>query len=250
MKKAVLLMSIMLGVLAASACMAFPGYPSVTLRYKMTIEVETPEGIKTGSAVREIKLQGQPELMSGRSVVAKLVKGEAVVVDLGERGEVFAILDAGGDSLWSFFQAFPSGCQGGDVSHCGIDYYSNLSAGRSAILARELYPNFVSFDDVNDPSSARYALELVSCSELGKNGHGRCLKKDNFREIWGNGVLLKSVQMTITQEAVSSVVIKYLPWLPEFRGRQLDGGKFQYLYAKHPVANRLSVGSFSTEIGE
>lgn len=56
-----------------------------TWRYKMTVTVETPEGIKTGSAVREISnsLQGNnwPDVGNPAGV-----RGEAVVVDLSKRG--------------------------------------------------------------------------------------------------------------------------------------------------------------------
>jgi hypothetical protein len=50
-------------------------YPSGTLRYKMTVSVETPEGIKTGSAVREIYFYRTPQLVPGRIQLASAPRG-------------------------------------------------------------------------------------------------------------------------------------------------------------------------------
>ena len=60
----------------------------------MTITVDTPEGVKTGSAVHEISnskgLFGFPDAGNPADI-----EGEAVVVDLGERGVLFALISQG-----------------------------------------------------------------------------------------------------------------------------------------------------------
>ena len=100
-------------------------YPSASFRYKVTVEVETPEGIKTGSAVRQIDLKTEKNLIrtSGKGVNAR-VKGEAVAVDLGERGILFSILNNDGfDNLRMVKEAFPMP-EDSEVNY--FEYYSNL----------------------------------------------------------------------------------------------------------------------------
>jgi hypothetical protein len=90
-------------LLIAGIAVAKQIYPSATLRYKVTVEIETPEGIKTGSAVREVFIQRQPELPeSGPDIKPK---GEAVVIDLGKRGVVFALTSF--DDYRTIFKVFP-----------------------------------------------------------------------------------------------------------------------------------------------
>ncbi len=98
-------------------------------RYRMTVTVETPEGLKTGSAVREIvaiKVHGTK--VSGS---AKVSKGEAVVVDLGKRGVLFALITGGkfgpdyGHSI--VFDAFRF--EHGGLTPEGISHYSSLKSG-------------------------------------------------------------------------------------------------------------------------
>lgn len=61
-------------------------YPSGAWCYKMTVTVETPEGVKTGSAVREVYSRTDPALLVNNGTHTILAKGDAVVIDLGSRG--------------------------------------------------------------------------------------------------------------------------------------------------------------------
>jgi hypothetical protein len=98
-----------------------------TFRYKMTVEVETPEGLKTGSAVREVNVVIAHPDIQGMNGTRAFVKGEAVVVDLGKRGVLFALLKG---FKYSYdhdyqvvFEAFP-GPPG--LTEEGLNYYTHL----------------------------------------------------------------------------------------------------------------------------
>ena len=85
----------MMVVVAAVTAIAWNiAYPSATWRYKMTVTVETPEGIKTGSAVREVHVRTEPDILPEAATMHFSVKGEAVVVDLGHGKYLFAVMDA------------------------------------------------------------------------------------------------------------------------------------------------------------
>jgi len=69
------------------------------VRYRMTVEVETPQGVKSGFAVRESIYRTPPNLpMLGEDRGGVRVKGEAVAVDLPNGDTLFALLtSAAGD---------------------------------------------------------------------------------------------------------------------------------------------------------
>ncbi len=87
----------MLGAVALSGCSRecgarceFGQVSRFTYRYRLSIEVETPEGVAIGSgvlSVRAVDARGLDGMLplSGTD-------GEAVVVDLGKRGLLFALL--------------------------------------------------------------------------------------------------------------------------------------------------------------
>src|SRR4051812_20640408 len=65
-------------------------------RYKMTVEVETPEGVRTGSAVREVRYQPGGGGWIAQSRPQWYLRGEAVAVDLPGGRTLYALM-AGND---------------------------------------------------------------------------------------------------------------------------------------------------------
>jgi|CXWL01.1.fsa_nt_gi hypothetical protein len=171
-------------------------------KYKLTLVVETPEGLKTGSAVRKVYayrdpviLQFLPSLVYGHASV----KGEAVLVDLGERGVLFALLKGKDNNDYGYniiFSEFPSGVRGGTTPE-GIKFYSNLKAKKD--LDFDKIPMLVRFRDINDPKS----VELVDPSDLEKT--------------FGKGVKLVSATLEMTDDAVTSGIDKWLPWFNKWQ---------------------------------
>ena len=185
-------------------------YVSGTWRYKMTVVVETPEGIKTGSAVREIsnstssvKIIDFPQAGNPARV-----KGEAVVVDLGERGRLFALI--GDQSDEEFYQAFPvPGSAPATIE--GIKYYNSLKIGSKATLDPTLYPGYptlVTFTDTKDLKSIEKLMQWEWID--GKYPIRYRLKEDNFEKFFGEGVKLKEITLEIVNSPLTSVVGKYL----------------------------------------
>lgn len=196
-------------------------------RYNMTVSVETPEGLKTGSAVREIyadrDLVTFPESGGGH---AKVSAGEAVVVDLGKRGVLFALManDYGSDYAYTIvFDSFPF--SSGDLTPAGIRHYRALKTGK-VTLTPDHYPAMVTFADMRDPKSVEPVWQGEHYNE--KVGHGARrsfrVATDNFEKIFGSGVKLNEVTIEMTDEPVTSGIDNYLPWLETLHGRYLNGG--------------------------
>ncbi|NMW31963.1 hypothetical protein HKD42_07815, partial [Altererythrobacter sp. RZ02] len=76
-----------IGAMTLSGCGLGPD-PTPDYRYRLTVEVETPEGLKSGSSVIEVQtnIAGEYSIPTpGR--VSQRLRGEAVTVDL-EDGQV------------------------------------------------------------------------------------------------------------------------------------------------------------------
>lgn len=160
--------------------------------YKVTVVVETPEGLKTGAGVWQVKAQRNIAgyLNPGGGIVTFKVIGEAAVVDLGGRGILMELPNYG-----VFLEAFPY-----RNNETVVQYYDSfLSVGKFSNLDISKH-NFVTFTDLERPETIRTV-------------HGNDLKK-----FFGSGVSLKSIVVQITDESVTwGSVRKYLKWFDHKR---------------------------------
>lgn len=185
-------------------------------RYKMTVEVETPEGIVSGSAVRQMgnDLHGSPLSQNGNPGD---VSGEAVVVDLGERGVLFALISHRSDI--EFYDAFREIWPHGGSTPEAIKFYANLPVGTKGVLPPQVGPKLVTFTDMNDPTS----VILAQVWERKGRG-GFYLAEDRMEALFGEGVKLKGITLEITDEPVTWGIEKLLHWLGDVGGGYLHGG--------------------------
>lgn len=79
-------------VLLLSTCGVFDPLFDKSYRFRMTVEVDTPDGLKTGSSVYEVTAEGRwsplPETQS--SFLGE--RGEAVAVEIAPGRTLFALL--------------------------------------------------------------------------------------------------------------------------------------------------------------
>jgi hypothetical protein len=177
-------------------------YPWGTYRYRVTVEIVTPEGIKIGSAVREIRVHTEPGFFGVRKQGIDRLIGEAVVIDLGTRGVVLALLSE--DDL---YQAFPYNNGKGVLSPMGIRYYKSLKLGMKAPLPPEKYPTFVTFKDLSDPKS----LQLVYGQRFDVEAQKHLLV-DEMETLFGAGVRIQGITIEITNDPLMwGTVDKFLP---------------------------------------
>lgn len=206
------------------------GAKSYSWRYKMTVTVETPEGEVSGSAVRQMGNNYQVTFPAEASNFGE-VAGEAVVVDLGERGVLFALISHASDH--EFYASFPTPWGGGEETPRGYEYYDSLPAGTKSTLGTDRYLKIVTFTDMDDPKSVELVYDRETCArakdtveECRKNGEriGTYTVTDRFEGLFGEGVRLKKITLEITDEQLTSgVVDKYLPWLKPMGGSYLHG---------------------------
>lgn len=191
-------------------------------RYRLTIEVETPSGLKTGSSVIEPRARTQSPGLSGRSVVPS-VSGDAVFVDLGNGKNVVGLMAGGpegrdvGAPVRLAMEAF--GVRNCRKSMCDWRQMQSMSGRRDLPLG--LVPTLVTFGDVDDPKTARI------------------IRPDEFEKVYGPGYHFKRAWIEMTDDPITRNIYTRLPWLDGFKG--VTGGRFdptwinpgKNLYANH-----------------
>ena len=230
MKKKILIvlgLVLMSGVAYAVSEAVNPEPVTYSWRYKMTVEIDTPEGLKSGSAVREVTMIINPPEFDAKSPrIETKVRGEAVVVDLGERGVVFALLKGGPvaspDHAKQISQKLFPNPRNVDL----VDYYKenfDQLKGKPKTLADEQHPLMVTFKDVNDPKSITLVRSVKSTQES-TFVNPEYVTKDHFEEFFGKGVQLRKVNIELTDEEVTKGISKKLIWFNDFKDNYLHGG--------------------------
>ena len=191
-------------------------------RYKMTVLIETPEGVKTGTAVREmnIKFEPRPGYTPEPYHASFKMRGEAVAIDLGDHGVVFALINP--DSYSEVTQTF-SGPP--PLTIKGAEHYSRLN-NASAQLNKNSYPSIVTFLTLSDPKS----VVLLKGKAFDKQKQ-EIVSIDRFEEILGKGIRLKDISVEMTNEKIEWKIEKFIPWIGLLKNSYLSG--------KHINGNQL-----------
>lgn len=136
-------------------------------------------------------------------------KGEAVAVDLGQRGMLFSIIPT--DSYLIVFSLFP-GPPG--LTPKGAEYYSQLKNVKAEMGNNESImgqiPTMVTFSDIHDPKSVQLAYSVAAIS-VPNQAAWDFKTTDNLEKLFGAGVHLKSVTVEMTDEPITKLIEKYLP---------------------------------------
>lgn len=225
------------GIVAIAVAGYFLRYPIKTYRYRMTVEVETPQGLRTGSAVREVKFQDGPNIGGGLSFAGMNYRGEAVAVDL-----------PGGRTLFMLVEKNPSIDIEAAFRDAGVDpgartadilararrtgqVYLHPSPAEFGVgeLRSRSFPQLVTFGDINDPKSV-VAVDPIDLAAS-----------------FGPGVGLRRITAQITSEPVTTGIEKRLVWLPKtvgaFLKRPVDAN-----IGDMPLAGITTEGDFSQGI--
>ena len=202
-------------------------------RFRMTVEVETPQGLKTDSSVYQVTAGYRPDLQPGGKAREWAARGEAVVVDLPGGKTLFALLkttnlmrtDLVQISMVALDPAFQN-----DIPESAKRIANGDGIRSPAEIVTSDYPLLVTFGDIGDPKSV---VEV---------------KASNLAPRFGPGVRLKRITVEVTDDAMTTGLEKKLGWLPEFYGRFLSGERFESVSPR--LADHLGAGNFSTELSK
>ncbi|WP_421850629.1 hypothetical protein [Oricola sp.] len=191
---------------------------------KLTVEVETPDGIVTGESVMRINVRNDPEILAHQVTLVRRVAGEAAFVELRPGSYLFALLaDEAKRALYAFeLNTMAEGHMAGYVA------LEKMHGAR--VLPRENYPRLVTFGHVGSPQTVRR------------------VDPDNLATSFGPGYRLKSITLEITDAPVTRGEVEtVLGWLDEYYDKKLDGRRYETIEAENRLANSLASGAFDTE---
>ena len=207
-------------------CSLVFGRPKLTFRYRMTVEVQTPQGLRTGSTVREVTVMDARFM--GHDLA--LTRGEAVCVDLPNKKTLFVALrdsDPADDRDAKFVLAtlYPEGKYFGETS---IRDASIAIESKSVFTYQEAieiyeggqtdtYPPILYFDNILNPETIKIA------------------NPDNLAAKFGVGYKINRITIQITDDPITTGILKRLPWLNGYSAWLTVGD------------NRFGAEQFSTE---
>jgi hypothetical protein len=215
-------------------------YPVCTFRYKLTAEVMTPQGVKTGSSVIEVSYAHTGDWGGGDSRDTH-VNGDAVYVDLGNGKNLFITLrswasrrvnesedrnysgNEKGSSeieglpikLWDIFWKFGSElelCKELNAHKLGIPYS----------VPFKILPTLVTFDDLQTAETMR----VVQPDTLEKN--------------IGQGHHLVSVKLSNTHEPITHNIENILSWWIPRKSKWIHQG----MNVNDPLIDQLGYTAF------
>ena len=189
-------------------------YP--TYRYRLTVEVATPQGVRSGSSVIEVRTAraGDLAIVSPRALSSS-ARGEAVAVDLPGGQILFALLRSDTNSEWAKggFEQLAAVTPIKEAEKMDDEYGARsarvlllkgpqvlprqapfaVSRGAKPTDPPTAYPMLVRFRDIADPKS----VERVDPDALAKS--------------FGPGTTLRSITVERTEDAVTTGIARRLP---------------------------------------
>ncbi len=236
----VLLIVVLLGVYVASEI----NNDIYTWHEKLTLEVETPEGLKTASSVQKIVWRhshGDLVFHEARGVFSS-AKGEAAILEIVPGKYLFALFkgargaeqfrDVGmyyADLANMLRKANPSQAH----PHYKLSIKENVRIikspkGRPFALSKQYYPLLVTFKDINDPTSVQQ------------------VDPDNFAATFGPDIKLKSITLEITDEPVTTgKAEKVLGWFYNVDRIVPKSQVASYYSRKEPIPSKGDFISYS-----
>ncbi len=218
------------------------GSRSREIAYRFTLEVETPEGIRTGSNILEVGIGFNDGFLGGiaQTALSVGVSGEATVVDLGSHGLLFCLLSREGarhgslDQDAMFGALFPQKPPPGN--------YAN-ERERDAALLRTPYSRHIDQIKATKPKTAvpiDRLPRLVRFRDLSDPFSVETVDPRNLAAVFGPGVRLVGATVEITEGKPTRGIEKILPWVMKLSGSIGKDLKLDYW---HPL-NQINDGSF------
>lgn len=217
-------------------------YPTTTFRYKLTAEVMTPEGLKSGSSVIEVSYSHRFSL-SGVPNLIREVKGEAVFIDLGGGKNFFVTLTSSASGRRANLDPSSPTFRGAlgpvnlPITIWNLNWPQGMS-GEELVMAKQIealkgnaptvvpfvfLPTLVTFRKIDDPDS----VEVV--------------QPDGLTDAFGPGYELVKVTLQLTDEPSVEQIEGILPWL---KTKKIEWKEVSSLGKGDPLIKRLFYDAF------
>lgn len=186
-------------------------------RYRLTVEVDTPQGLRTGSSVIEVTAGEVGTTLGGANSEAR---GEAVAVDLPGGQTLFALLK--GDAETYNFPAqvmyLVTPFERGDKPEGFGPLLEAVRANRKVNVVPRMRPAF--FPQTDPPISA-YPM-MVRFRDIADPTTVERVDPDDLAASFGDGVKLRRITVQLAEEPVTRSLSRRLPWLSNLEQFRTD----------------------------
>lgn len=189
-------------------------------RFRLTVEVDTPRGVRVGSSVMQVRYGVSHNFNGGGQQADVDLDGEAVFVDLGDGRHMIAVLGHPLLLSGAYDQRFmPADVFFPDTS--GPRQMRKLQASGKKLqggadLAVEQIPSLATFERPADPASARvvYGRAIGTVAD-GAGERELGIHIDEIAEVFGAGYALRRVRLDVVPEntPITRQIEQRLPWL-------------------------------------
>lgn len=221
-------MIVLAGCAALSISSCAPSLPDY--RYRLTVEVDTPDGLRSGSSVIQVASHVSSQYSLAPGDVTTQISGEAVAVDLPGGKTLFALLSkpgsAEGANAYALDALIPRPWVGSNEYVANV----NVLAKRRDVGALPVkdWPMLVTFRDTDAPASVRSVDPL------------------DLTEEFGSAMKIRRITVQVTSDRVTTGIGKRLKWLESQQG-QLVEAKISDSTSKRNLSS-INEGSFSSRI--
>jgi hypothetical protein len=226
-------------------------------RYRLMVEVDTPEGLRSGSSVIEVKTakSGKYSIPDPGKAVMR-ARGEAVTVDLGRRGMMFVLLRSEYTVDWAT-RALISATRPvtyAESKAAGLrpDYsptFDMVMQRTLALTGRHDVPRYVDnkitrgqAKSNNGKLPSNYPI-MVRFADLADPKSVERVDPDDLAHSFGSGVKLRRITVERTEDEVTEGLRGTLPWLAGQTGSLVKYGRLTPIKDK-PIEHRLTEGDF------
>lgn len=178
-------------------------YPSYTYRYRMTVEVETSEGIRSGSSIVELHRSESKSLLFG-NIRSTSVKGEGTAVEVEKDKTLVVLLQKDSENFnfiykdhayRMFLSTFPISEKDFNYNLRRINKYYGTLKNAKGILPKEEFPLMLTV--VKDKSGKSVVHEVDS---------------KNISDVFGNDVKFRDIIIETTNEPISETLKDFSIW--------------------------------------
>lgn len=203
----------------------FLGFASYSWHQKMTVEVEVNGEVYSGASVVAMSVFRHPDIPLVHGNLDLDMEGEAVVVELPDHRQLFALLTYNAYLAVKVFSDVMS-----RKDRQSSDQWAIVTAQKGKVreLAPKDYPLLVTFTDITDPTTVQQ------------------VDPDNLAATFGPGVSLRRITLEITDEPVTEGKIEsVLGWWCALREKRARlNGNTSIAISDNELSNNLGSGAF------
>lgn len=216
------------GIVTASGC-SIAGKRLPTYRYRLSVEVDTPEGRKVGSGVIEVSVETAGSWKRpDANALSVTTRGEAITVDLGQRGDLFALLGSFEHPGWAgSVMEFVTPRPGNASGHNDYEaWHERMISNRGVHELPRLSPNVFRSGPPRPNGAEKVARDYPLLVHFRNNADPSTIERVHPYDLeatFGPGVTLRRITVQLTDEPVTSTINAKLPWLKGGLPKALGG---------------------------